>query len=101
MYCDSGKKTVTTTFARTTSKYFSQIFITRSTTTSSSPRAKINGTYCSLPCALGAVLRRKLDADALAAKFSQRGCRILMMTEHDRGFSQLRLEEFRRTCAKV
>ena len=39
--------------------------------------------------------------DALSAKFSQRGCRVLMMTEHDRGFSQSRLEEFRRACIRA
>jgi len=39
--------------------------------------------------------------DALSAKFGQRGCRVLMMTEHDRGFSQSRLEEFRRACIRA
>jgi hypothetical protein len=36
--------------------------------------------------------------EALAAKFSESGCCVLMMTEHDRGFSQTRLEEFRAAC---
>jgi hypothetical protein len=39
--------------------------------------------------------------EALSAKFSQRGCRVLMMTEHDRGFSAGRLEEYRRACAQA
>ena len=34
----------------------------------------------------------------LAAKFSERGCCVLMMTEHDRGFSPSRLAEFRKAC---
>jgi hypothetical protein len=38
---------------------------------------------------------------ALSAKFSQRGCRVLMMTEHDRGFTAGRLDEYRRACAQV
>jgi predicted metal-dependent phosphoesterase TrpH len=37
----------------------------------------------------------------LAAKFSQRGCRVLMMTEHDRGFTNERFEEYRRACAQA
>lgn len=36
--------------------------------------------------------------EALSVKFSQRGCRVLMMTEHDRGFSVARLDEYRRAC---
>ena len=39
--------------------------------------------------------------EALSAKFSRFGCRVLMMTEHDRGFSNDRLAEFRTACAKV
>jgi len=39
--------------------------------------------------------------EALSERFSNRGYRILMMTEHDRGFSQARLNEFREACAKV
>jgi hypothetical protein len=37
----------------------------------------------------------------LAAKFRQRGGRVLMMTEHDRGFTVERFEEYRRACAQV
>jgi hypothetical protein len=37
----------------------------------------------------------------LSAKFSQRGYRVLMMTEHDRGFSATRFEEYRRACAEA
>jgi hypothetical protein len=37
--------------------------------------------------------------EALSAKFSRRGCRVLMMTEHDRGFSASRLDEYRNACA--
>jgi predicted metal-dependent phosphoesterase TrpH len=39
--------------------------------------------------------------EKLSAKFRKQGCRILMMTEHDRGFSRERLEEYREACAKV
>jgi hypothetical protein len=39
--------------------------------------------------------------EALSAKFSRRGCRILMMTEHDRGFTTQRLEEYRAACAQA
>ena len=39
--------------------------------------------------------------EALAAKFGLRGCRVLMMTEHDRGFSASRLEEYRAACAQA
>jgi predicted metal-dependent phosphoesterase TrpH len=39
--------------------------------------------------------------EALSAKFSHSGCRVLMMTEHDRGFSNDRLAEFRTACANV
>lgn len=39
--------------------------------------------------------------EALSAKFSRSGCRVLMMTEHDRGFSGARLEEFRTACASA
>jgi hypothetical protein len=34
----------------------------------------------------------------LAEKFSRRGCQVLMMTEHDRGFSPARLAEYREAC---
>ena len=37
----------------------------------------------------------------LAARFRQRGCRVLMMTEHDRGFTTERFEEYRHECAQV
>lgn len=35
----------------------------------------------------------------LSAKFCQHGCRVLMMTEHDRGFSASRLRQYREACA--
>ena len=34
----------------------------------------------------------------LARKFRDRGYRVMLMTEHDRGFSQERLKDFRREC---
>jgi len=37
----------------------------------------------------------------LAAKFRSRGSRILMMTEHDRGFSTSRLDQYREMCARA
>lgn len=37
--------------------------------------------------------------EALATAFQQRGYRIMMMTEHDRGFSAARLADYRRACA--
>ena len=39
--------------------------------------------------------------EALSAKFSRRGCRILMMTEHDQGFSAARWDQYRAACAQV
>lgn len=39
--------------------------------------------------------------EALSARFRRRGCRVLMMTEHDRGFSAARLQEYRQACAQV
>ncbi len=39
--------------------------------------------------------------EKLATKFSGRGCRVLMMTEHDRGFSAARLGEYRNACAQA
>ncbi len=39
--------------------------------------------------------------EALSHKFSRRGCRILMMTEHDRGFTARRLEEYRAACVQA
>src|SRR6266404_1297988 len=38
---------------------------------------------------------------ALSGKFRRRGCRILMMTEHDRGFTPARFAEYREACAKA
>ena len=35
----------------------------------------------------------------LAAEFSRRGYRVLMMTEHDRGFTEARRQEHRAACA--
>ena len=35
----------------------------------------------------------------LAARFAARGCRVLMMTEHDRGFTASRYEQYREACA--
>lgn len=37
--------------------------------------------------------------DALSARFSSRGYRVLMMTEHDRGFTPDRLVEYRAACS--
>src|SRR5260370_5620688 len=37
----------------------------------------------------------------LCAKFGRRGCRVLMMTEHDRGFTASRLDQYREMCARV
>jgi len=37
--------------------------------------------------------------EALSAKFSRRGCRVLMTTEHDRGFTASRLDQYREACA--
>jgi hypothetical protein len=37
----------------------------------------------------------------LSTKFSRRGSRILMMTEHDRGFSMLRFDQYRAACAEA
>ena len=39
--------------------------------------------------------------EALSAKFGRRGCRVLMMTEHDRGFTASRLKEYRTACAQA
>lgn len=39
--------------------------------------------------------------DRLSARFSRRGYRVLMMTEHDRGFTTDRLEQYRRACAQA
>jgi hypothetical protein len=37
----------------------------------------------------------------LSARFAARGYRILMMTEHDRGFTAERLAQYRQACAKA
>jgi len=37
----------------------------------------------------------------LSAKFNRQGCRVLMMTEHDRGFTPARLEVYRQACAQA
>jgi len=39
--------------------------------------------------------------DALSERFSSRGYRVLMTTEHDRGFSAEKFMEFRKACAKA
>lgn len=39
--------------------------------------------------------------EALAERFRRRGFRIVMMTEHDKGFSSARLDEYREACAKA
>jgi hypothetical protein len=36
----------------------------------------------------------------LAAAFAQRGYRVMMTTEHDRGFSEARLADYREACAR-
>jgi hypothetical protein len=39
--------------------------------------------------------------EALAEKFRRRGCGLLMMTEHDRGFTAQRLQQYREACARA
>jgi hypothetical protein len=39
--------------------------------------------------------------DALSARFGSRGYRILMMTEHDRGFTAARLDQYREACSQA
>lgn len=39
--------------------------------------------------------------DTLAATFGRRGYRLLMMTEHDRGFTESRFAEYREACARA
>jgi hypothetical protein len=39
--------------------------------------------------------------EALGEKFRRWGSRVLMMTEHDRGFTCERLQEYREACARV
>lgn len=41
----------------------------------------------------------KWSLQALAAEFGRRGYRVLMVTEHDRGFSPERLQQFRQACS--
>ena len=43
----------------------------------------------------------KWSLDQLRDKFRRRGCRILMMTEHDRGFTAARWEQYRTACAEA
>ena len=43
----------------------------------------------------------KWSLDQLRDKFGRRGCRILMMTEHDRGFTEERWQQYRAACAKA
>ena len=39
--------------------------------------------------------------EALRDKFSRRGCRVLLMTEHDRGFSAQRFAQYREACSRA
>jgi hypothetical protein len=39
--------------------------------------------------------------EALSAKFARRGSRVLMMTEHDRGFTAAKLVDYREACARA
>ena len=39
--------------------------------------------------------------EALSARFGSRGYRILMMTEHDRGFTVARLDQYREACSQA
>src|SRR5580704_12515074 len=39
--------------------------------------------------------------EALSTRFSRRGCRVLMMTEHDRGFTAARFDQYREACAQA
>jgi hypothetical protein len=43
----------------------------------------------------------KWSLEALAGEFRNRGYRILMMSEHDRGFSESRLVQYREACARA
>ncbi|MEX0746110.1 MAG: hypothetical protein WD118_10960, partial [Phycisphaeraceae bacterium] len=36
--------------------------------------------------------------DRLAACFARRGCRVLLMSEHDRGFDEARWQAYRQAC---
>jgi hypothetical protein len=37
----------------------------------------------------------------LSAKFRDRGCQVLMMTEHDHGFTASRLDQYREMCSRA
>src|ERR1700674_794083 len=39
--------------------------------------------------------------EALSTRFSRRGYRVLMMTEHDRGFTAARLDQYREACSQA
>lgn len=39
--------------------------------------------------------------EALSDRFSSRGSRVLLMTEHDKGFTAARLNEYREACAEA
>jgi hypothetical protein len=39
--------------------------------------------------------------EALSAEFTRRGSRVLMMTEHDRGFTASRLSQYRQACEQA
>jgi hypothetical protein len=43
----------------------------------------------------------KWSLPKLAAQFGRHGYRVLLMTEHDRGFTQARLLEYREACAQA
>jgi hypothetical protein len=43
----------------------------------------------------------KWSLEALATEFSSRGYQILMMSEHDKGFTESRRVEYREACARV
>jgi hypothetical protein len=39
--------------------------------------------------------------EELSAEFGRRGYRVLMMTEHDRGFTEARFEQYREACSRA
>jgi hypothetical protein len=39
--------------------------------------------------------------EALSERFRRRGSRVLMMTEHDRGFTAARLDDYRKACSQA
>jgi hypothetical protein len=43
----------------------------------------------------------KWSLSRVAAEFGRRGYRVLLMTEHDRGFSEVRLFEYREACTRA